>query len=152
MENPSFVVLAQNKKGIDVTTVGNCLCGSIEVTCDSEPSEIIACHCTSCQAATGGVATYNIVMPETSCRVSKGTPKKCVENADSGESLERFFCGDCGSPIYSATPTFAGHLIIKAGLFLGLKNLKIVTNIFTKSAPEWAPRQKGIPESEGMPG
>ncbi|MBM84869.1 MAG: aldehyde-activating protein [Rhodospirillaceae bacterium] len=135
-----------------MSNVGSCLCGAIEVTCDSVPSEIIACHCTSCQAATGGVATYSIVMTETDCRITKGSPKKFEEKADSGNNLERFFCGDCGSPIYSATPAFPGHMILKAGLFQKLGGLNIVTNIYTGSAPEWAPMKEGVPDSPGMPG
>ncbi len=135
-----------------MSTIGKCLCGSIEVTCDKKPEEIIACYCSSCQMATGGIATFNIVVSDADCRISKGTPKKFEEVADSGATLERFFCGDCGSPIYSATPTFGGHLILKAGLFTDVDDLKIVTNIYTDSAPGWAPRDKSLPEHGKMPG
>ena len=134
-----------------MATVGKCLCGSIEVTCENKPTEIIACYCSSCQMATGGIATFNIVMPDSEGRITKGKTKVFKETADSGNNLERHFCGECGSPIYSATPAFAGHLILKAGLFSGLEGLQVITNIYTDSAPSWAPRDKTLPEHGKMP-
>ena len=134
-----------------MTTVGTCLCEAIEVTCDEKPEEIIACHCESCQKATGGLGTYNVVMAESSCRISKGQPKVFKEQADSGATLERHFCGDCGSPIFSATPTFAGCLILKAGLFSGLDGMKVVSNIYTDSVASWAHLDPDIPTYGKMP-
>jgi len=135
-----------------MATVGKCNCGAVEVTCDVAPQEIIACHCENCQRATGGACTYNVVLPDTAARVSKGQTKAYLETADSGNQLERHFCAACGSPIYSATPAFAGHLILKAGLFHGLDGLKVVMNIFTDSAPSWAHLDPGIPSHGKMPG
>ena len=99
-----------------MTTVGTCLCEAIEVTCDEKPEEIIACHCESCQKATGGLGTYNVVMAESSCRISKGQPKVFKEQADSGATLERHFCGDCGSPIYSRRISMPSTLRLRIGL------------------------------------
>ena len=82
---------------------GKCLCGAIEVSLSEAPDQIIACHCTSCQRATGGAASYNIIKPDESAKLTKGSTKAFHETADSGNSLERHFCGDCGSPIYSVT-------------------------------------------------
>ena len=91
-----------------MSTTGNCLCGAIEIKLNEAPSEIIACYCTSCQKATGGTASYNIIQPDSDSEITKGTTKVFKEIADSGSNLERHFCGDCGSPIYSVTESYKG--------------------------------------------
>ena len=135
-----------------MSVVGKCNCGAVEVSCDVAPKEIIACHCENCQRATGGPSSFNIVMPETAARVSKGQTRVFTETSDSGNQLERHFCAECGSPIFSATPAFAGHLILKAGLFQGVEGLNVVMNIYTDSAASWAHIDSTIPSHAKMPG
>ena len=124
---------------------GKCLCGAIEVSLSEAPDQIIACHCTSCQRATGGAASYNIIRPDDSAKLTKGSTKAFHETADSGNSLERQFCGDCGSPIYSVTTSYPGLKIWKAGLFADFDGMKVVTNIWCDSAPSWANIDETIP-------
>ena len=124
---------------------GKCLCGAIEVSLSEAPDQIIACHCTSCQRTTGGGASYNIIKPDESAKLTKGSTKAFHETADSGNSLERHFCGDCGSPIYSVTTSYPGLKIWKAGLFAGFDGMKVVTNIWCGSAPSWASIDGTIP-------
>jgi len=37
--------------------------------------------------------------------VTKGTPKRFVAQADSGNEIARSFCGDCGTPLYVQVAT-----------------------------------------------
>ena len=128
-----------------MATTGKCLCGSIEVTLNKDPKEIIACYCMNCQKASGGAASFNIIMEDDACDVSRGVTKIFKAIADSGADLERHFCGDCGSPIYSATTSYSGLKIFKAALFSEEKDMRVVTNIWTDSAPEWAALHLGVP-------
>ena len=128
-----------------MSTKGNCLCGAIEIKLNKAPSEIIACYCTSCQKATGGTASYNIIQSDSESEITKGTTKVFEETADSGSNLERHFCGDCGSPIYSVTESYKGLKIFKAALFTDVKGMNVVTNIWTDSAPEWATFHENVP-------
>ena len=128
-----------------MTISGKCLCGSIEVSLDEAPDQIIACYCKSCQRATGGSASYNFIKSDESAKVVTGKTKAFHETADSGNSLQRHFCGDCGSPIYSVTTSYPGVKIWKAGLFADYDGMEIVTNIWCESAPTWASIDKSIP-------
>ncbi len=136
---------AYKEKEAKLSVIGKCLCGSIEVTVQSEPSDIIVCHCTSCQKATGGTASYNIIVPDSESEISKGTTKVFKEIADSGSNLERHFCDGCGSPIYSATESYKGLKIFKAALFSDVKEMKVVTSIWCDSAPNWACIDDSVP-------
>ena len=128
-----------------MTTTGECLCGAIEVTLTKDPKELVACYCTSCQKASGGAASFNIVMEDDDSDVSRGVTKIFKETADSGADLERHFCGDCGSPIYGVTTSYSGKKIFRAALFSEEKDMNVVTNLWTDSAPEWAALHQGVP-------
>jgi hypothetical protein len=89
--------------------------------------------------------SFNIIKSDDAARTSKGKTKIYNEVADSGNSLERHFCGDCGSPIYSVTTAYPGIKIWKAGLFSDAQGLEVVTNIWCDSAPSWGTMDNTIP-------
>src|SRR4030095_5348096 len=92
---------------------GGCLCGAIRYTIAVPITELRACHCRSCQKVTGAAGSINAVIPSAAFTLTQGTPKRYSARADSGRTLNRYFCGDCGSPIYSprveAPETMAGR-------------------------------------------
>ena len=74
--------------------IGSCLCGQIEVTCLELPKNVVACHCSSCQKASGGGPSLNIVIPEEQIQVTKGQTAIFIDTADSGNPVERHFCSN----------------------------------------------------------
>ena len=72
------------------------------------------CHCTHCQKTSGGAGSVNAVLPRTALKVT-GTPKRYAAKADSGRTLMRYFCGECGSPIYSHRETTPETVVVRAG-------------------------------------
>ena len=117
---------------------GSCLCGAIRFTLDVPVHELRACHCRSCQKASGAGGSVNAVVPASAMRVTQGTPKRYSARADSGRLLHRYFCGDCGSPIYSQRETTPETRVVRAGLFDNAGEMKIVSNIWTNSARPWS--------------
>ena len=117
---------------------GGCLCGAIRYTADAEVSALRACHCLNCQKHTGTGGSVNAVVPTASFRITKGTPKKYQDSAtQSGRTLSRHFCAECGSPIYSQRNPDAGFVVIRAGTLDDSSRLKIGTHIWTATAPGW---------------
>ena len=79
---------------------GNCLCGGIRYEYYGEIEEISMCHCSQCRKAQGSAfvaispvesTKFQIIKGEHLLKEYRGTPHKA-----------RFFCSNCGSPIYSA--------------------------------------------------
>jgi hypothetical protein len=127
---------------------GSCLCGAIRYTVDVPIAELRACHCTSCQKASGAGGSVNAVVPSAAFKITQGTPKRFDSKADSGRTLHRYFCGDCGSPIYSQRATSPETVVVRAGTFDNAQGMKITANIWTKSARPWAfidPASKQFP-------
>jgi hypothetical protein len=128
---------------------GSCLCGAVRYTVSVPVRELRACHCTHCQKASGAAGSVNAVLAAETFSITQGTPKRYAAKADSGRTLYRFFCGDCGSPIYSQRETNPGMVVVRAGTLDNPGEMKIIANIWTKSARPWAHID---PASQQVPG
>ena len=124
---------------MQTSVTGGCLCGAIRYTITSAISGLRACHCANCQKSSGHSGTVNAVVPTESFKLAKGAPKKYDDAATkSGRLLSRFFCGDCGSPIYSSRNPNPGFVVVRAGTLDDSGGFRITGNIWTSSARMWA--------------
>jgi hypothetical protein len=134
---------------------GSCLCGAIRFTLEVPVKELRACHCRNCQKASGAGGSVNAVVPSAAFRITQGSPKRYRARADSGRVLDRHFCGDCGSPIYSQRETTPETVVVRAGLFDETSDsageMRIVANIWTASARPWAHIDPSTTRHPGQP-
>lgn len=130
---------------------GSCLCGAIRFSVDVPVKELRACHCRNCQKASGAGGSVNAVLPGSAFHVTQGTPKRYSGRADSGRLLHRYFCGDCGSPIYSQRDTTPETVVVRAGLLDDAPDMKIVANIWTASARPWSTIDPSTTQHPGQP-
>ena len=118
---------------------GGCLCGKIRYAVNQPLQYITACHCTHCQKASGAGASYNTVVPRAAVAFTSGQPKLFEDTAQSGNVLKRYFCGDCGSPIYSQRENAPEMMVLKVGTLDDSAEMNLIMNIWTKSARPWMP-------------
>lgn len=99
-----------------MTRTGQCLCGQITYEISGDLIATAVCHCEHCQRQSGGAFSVNLVLLESQLNLS-GTLSTYEDRGQSGDAVyvHRRFCGDCGSPIYSAFVEPAGVLAVKAG-------------------------------------
>ncbi|HVP08767.1 MAG TPA: GFA family protein [Burkholderiales bacterium] len=116
---------------------GSCLCGAIQYTISAPVAELRACHCTNCQKISGAGGTVNAIVASKDFRIVKGTPKRFTKTADSGRVLHRYFCGDCGSGIYTQRELTPERVVVRAGAFDNPPPMKIGAHIWTRSARNW---------------
>src|SRR6185369_2085748 len=125
---PGKYKVAPRRKPMSETLSGGCLCGAVRYTVSAPITELRACHCTHCQKASGGAGSVNAVLPSSALRVTQGTPKRYDAKADSGRTLHRFFCGGCGSPIYSQRESRPDTIVLRAGTLDKPAAAKITAN------------------------
>lgn len=132
---------------------GSCLCGAVRFTIDAPVNELRACHCRNCQKASGAGGSVNAVVPSAAFRITHGAPRRYSARADSGRVLHRYFCGDCGSPIYSQRESTPETVVVRAGLLDSEPetNLRITANIWTKSARSWSHIDPASVQHPGQP-
>ena len=134
---------------------GGCLCGNIRYSISAPVEKIIACHCKNCQKASGAGGSVNAVIPASALHLTQGTPKRYSAVVDSGRTLHRYFCGDCGSPIYSQRANNTEFVVVRAGTLDDAPPMTITTSIWTRSARPWAhiePASRQFPGQPDAPG
>ena len=117
---------------------GGCLCGAIRYAIDVPLKELRACHCKDCQRASGAHGAVVAFVPTGNFRLLRGAPKRYAKKAASGRTLVRYFCGDCGSSLYSQRETMPEVIGVRAGTLDDSSALRITGHIWTKSAPPWS--------------
>ena len=127
---------------------GSCLCGAISYAISVPVTELRACHCRSCQKVSGAGGTVNAMLPSEAFKLTQGKLKRYTTIADSGRTLHRYFCPDCGTAIYSQREQNPEFLTVRAGSFDEPPPMKITAHIWTKSARPWAHME---PDSKQFP-
>ena len=117
---------------------GGCLCGKVRYSTAAEPVFTAVCHCKNCQKQTGTSFSVLVAVPSTALSV-KGALKTFEDTGDSGKSVHRSFCPDCGSPIMSVVEAVPGLSFIKAGTLDDPNWLKPTMEIYCASAQPWVP-------------
>jgi hypothetical protein len=116
---------------------GGCLCGAIRYAVSAPLANVIACHCTHCRKISGAGSSHNVAIPTSALTITQGEPKVYADTADSGNQLNRFFCGNCGSSLFSRREKMPEMTVLKAGTLDDASGLKLAMNIWTDSALPW---------------
>ncbi len=142
----------QREAGNELT--GGCLCGAIRYRVTQPVDKVIMCHCTDCQKASGTGASANAPIASSALEFTRGTPKIFSKVVDSGRTLERAFCGDCGSPLFTRRANAPDMSALKVGTLDSPLDMKVVMNIWTRSARPWThidPALESFPENRPIP-
>jgi hypothetical protein len=83
---------------------GSCHCGRVTYEADVNPAHVVVCHCTDCQALSGSAFRVVVATAPGTFHLTGGELRTYVKTGASGKPREQTFCGECGSPIYSAPP------------------------------------------------
>lgn len=116
---------------------GGCLCGAVRYEVNAEPAMQVVCHCTHCQKQSGSAFSTIIGVPESAVKVTQGTPKSFIDHGESGQKVERQFCADCGSPLFSIVAVAPGMTFVKSGTLDDTSFFRPAANIWTRSRQCW---------------
>jgi hypothetical protein len=130
---------------------GGCLCGTVRYIVSAPVTALRACHCTHCQKSSGTGSSVNAIVPSAVFQITQGTPKCYADKADSGRILMRYFCGDCGSPLYTHRETSPETLALRAGSLDHPPSVKITAHIWTASARPWSHIDPACEQHPGQP-
>ena len=130
---------------------GGCLCGAIRYESRAEPLFSINCHCRDCQRTTGTAYAPVLAVPRDALRISQGEPTYYTSQSDSGETVSRGFCPECGSGIFSklsANPDIVG---LKAASLDDPSWFRPTVDMYTDSAQPWDVMNPDLPKVPKMP-
>lgn len=124
---------------------GQCLCGKVNYSLNANPIATAVCHCKNCQRQSGSAFSLVILSPASAVSIN-GETKTYKDTADSGAALERMFCPDCGSALFSRQPEGPDVLVVKAGTLDDTSWLKPQLHIWCDSAQSWVELPDNLPK------
>ena len=117
---------------------GACHCGAIEYEAEIDPANVSICHCTDCQTLSGAPFRASVVAPAGTFILKRGKPNIYVKTAESGNKRAQGFCGNCGTPIYSAKAEATDAYFLRVGALRERAQLPPQRQIWCRSAQGWA--------------
>lgn len=85
-----------------------------------------------------------------------GNPKTISKKGDdTGNEITSYFCGDCGSTMWRAGPTFGDAKVIKVGTLddpKALENFAPAIELYAPTRPSWVKKVDGADQKKNMPG
>jgi hypothetical protein len=123
---------------------GGCGCGAVRFELTAAPVSAHYCHCTRCQRRTGTAASANArILPGSFCIV-KGIEDLRAWRPEDG--WEKWFCGECGSALFSKHPHDLELMSIRFGAFDSDPQIRPAMRQFVAYAAPW----EAIPD-DGLP-
>ena len=136
-----------------MSATGQCLCGEIKYSLDNPPAMTGVCHCKNCQRQAGSAFSTLAGVPVPEFHITQGQPKLYKDaDTDSGDAVERFFCGNCGSPIYSKVPSQAEMVYLKTGTLDDTSSFAPQFHVWSGSKQNWVELAEGVPAMPKNPG
>lgn len=124
---------------------GGCHCGKVTFTAEIDPEKVSICHCTDCQNLTGSAYRVVVPAPKEGLKLS-GKLKTYIKTAESGNKRMQGFCPECGTPIYSTTPTDQQVYGLRIGTIRQRAELRPSKQLWCRSALQWAMDIKALPQ------
>ena len=133
------------------THTGRCACGKVHYEISGEPTRMINCHCEDCRRAAGSAYAAILVFPRESVTMT-GELRYHAVTSEKGNTVERGFCPNCGSPIAGRLSKYAGVLFIQAGSLDDPSLHRPSVNLWTAKSPSWDHVDPALPHyAKGAP-
>lgn len=129
---------------------GSCLCGQVQYEGDTEIANVILCHCTDCQKASGSAYMPNIFVKEADLQLF-GETMEFHHKADSGSDMTKVNCANCGSPILGRNSARAGVAVLRGGCLDQKELIDPKLMVFTGSKIPSTCVNLDLPAFEKMP-
>lgn len=130
---------------------GGCLCGRVRYSADAEPAFAGVCHCTDCQKFSGSAFATVVGVPASALKVA-GALKTFTKAGDSGQSMHRRFCPECGSGVMDEADALPGIVMLNAGTLDDRSWVKPLSQVYCDSAQPWVQLGGEMKRFGKMPG
>jgi hypothetical protein len=124
--------------------LGGCGCGVVRFEVTAPLQSASYCHCTRCQRRTGTAASANARCEPGSFRILSGEDALRAWRPQGGH--EKWFCGECGSAVFSRSPHDPDEVGVRLGAFDVDPRIRPGMRQFVAYAAPW----EAIPD-DGLP-
>lgn len=126
---------------------GSCLCGSIQFLLKGEITDIIHCHCSKCRKASGSAYATNGFINSKDLVLTDN--KNTLTYYEGSEGKRKYFCKNCGAPIYSSNSLSSDRLRLRLGCLDSDITERPISHNFVTSKANWEDLSAELPHNEG---
>lgn len=130
---------------------GQCLCGDVKFEANGDIAMMGNCHCTDCQQVSGSPFGTLVFMNESAVEIS-GALKTFDHKVESGNTLSKQFCTNCGSQMFGKNAARPKSLALRAGSINEKDLIKPQFNVYVSSKLDCTLLDESIPAFDKMPG
>ena len=123
---------------------GSCLCGAVKFKCSIQKQSYVFCHCNSCKKASGSAFGANVSVNKHEFELISG--EQVLNSFESSPGKHRYFCRNCGSPIYTLTDRQPDMLRVRLGSLDSEFTQQPAAHIFVAEKAGWFDGGKEMPE------
>lgn len=116
---------------------GGCNCGAVRFELTAPFVSATYCHCRRCQRRTGTGASASGRVEPGSFRLLSGEDALRAWKPPDGN--EKWFCGECGSAIYSHPPDDPSKLAVRLGAIDGDPRIRPSSRQYVAYSAAWEP-------------
>ncbi|KAJ5939267.1 hypothetical protein N7466_002401 [Penicillium verhagenii] len=138
---------------------GGCLCRQVRYEATGAPVMRVICHCDNCRKVTGSICMANSFYLKSQFRILAGEDViKTYDdnNTDSGNVLNRSFCSNCGSCLFTTSTVdgvTADAVVLTSGTMDfggGKEDWVPQREFYCKDRATWLPPLENTIQSSGM--
>ncbi len=136
---------------LETPAIGRCHCGACSYSVNAQPFVAYTCHCLECQKLTSNAFASCAQLPSESVAVTSGAPATRTRVADSGNTLETWFCRLCGSALYSQNSARPRIRTVYIGTLERSEDIRVSAHIWVKRKLPWVilPKEHRIFDEAG---
>jgi hypothetical protein len=127
---------------------GGCLCGEVRFEVTGAVVELANCHCSQCRKAYGAAFGTVAVVERKHFAYVRGEER--VRRFQQTPRVNRYFCGDCGSPL-PMVEDWDPLVGIPAGVLDDDPGVRISSHIFVDSKAAWWTITDALPQHAEYP-
>ncbi len=131
---------------------GQCMCGAVAFESSSEPIFQANCHCDDCRRSGGSVYASFAFIPFDQLTMTKGETSKFQHSSDSGSTMTKHFCHQCGTQLFTENSNFPERRGVRIGAIDDASWFKPMANVYTSKKLPSTPLDSNIKTFEKMPG
>lgn len=129
---------------ISIDETATCACGEVTVKAAGPVISMLLCTCLDCRKASGTGHSTVTIMGRKSVEID-GPVKGFARSANSGSTITRHFCPECGTPVYALTERAPDLILLPTGLFEAPNWFGPRQVIFSRSHLDWDALPEQLP-------
>lgn len=125
---------------------GGCMCGTVRYRITGQPVAMYHCHCATCRAASGASFVTNVAVNAGDLQIVQGS--ETLRGYQSSPGKFRYFCAQCGSPIYSHSGASPEYVSVRSGTLADDPGIRPSFHAYYGSKAPWVEVSDGLPRYE----